>query len=152
MVLLALYNRIKQLNKLNIQVNLNIVGDLASCGVFLVLLLAKEKLCTFTFSSIYDPVYLAHEGYMKVYTKDLKDNDSYTYQAHSKLKDTNKKMLELVQEFVHLSKTDISKFKKGKDIFLEHKDIYRALEERNLIQKEFPIKSEVIEFSKEDKD
>ena len=152
MVLLALYNRIKQLNKLNIQVNLNIVGDLASCGVYLVLLLAKEKLCTFTFSSIYDPVYLAHEGYMKVYTKDLKDNDSYTCQAHSKLKDINKKMLELVQEFVHLSKTDISKFKKGKDIFLEHKDIYRALEERNLIQKEFPIKSEVIEFSKEDKD
>lgn len=152
MVLLALYNRIKQLNKLNIQVNLNIVGDLASCGVYLILLLAKEKLCTFTFSSIYDPVYLAHEGYMKVYTKDLKDNDSYTCQAHSKLKDTNKKMLELVQEFVHLSKTDISKFKKGKDIFLEHKDIYRALEERNLIQKDFPIKSEVIEFTNENKE
>ena len=54
MVLLALYNRIKQLNKLNIQVNLNIVGDLASCGVYLILLLTKEKLCTFTFSSIYN--------------------------------------------------------------------------------------------------
>lgn len=152
MVLLALYNRIKQLNKLNIQVNINIVGDLASCGVFLILLLAKEKLCTFTFTSIFEPVYLVHEGYMKVYTNDLKDNDSYTYKAHSKLKETNKKMLELVQEFANLSKSDINKFKKGKDIYLEHKDIYKVLEERNLIQKDFPIKSEVIEFTNENKE
>ena len=149
MVLLALYNRIKQLNLLNIQVNINIVGDLASCGLFLVLMLAKEKLCTFTFNTLFDPVYLAHEGYMRVYTKDLKDNESYQYQANSKLKDTNKKMLELVQEFVSLNKTEISKFKRGKDIFLEHKDIYRALEERDLIQKEFPIKADVIEFTQE---
>lgn len=149
MVLLALYNRIKQLNLLNIQVNINIVGDLASCGVFLVLMLAKEKLCTFTFNTLFDPVYLAHEGYMKVYTKDLKDNESYVYQANTKLKETNKKMLELVQEFVPLSKTDINKFKKGKDIFLEHKDIYKALEDRDLIQKEFPIKADVIEFPQE---
>lgn len=149
MVLLALYNRIKQLNLLNIQVNINIVGDLASCGLFLVLMLAKEKLCTFTFNILFDPVYLAHEGYMRVYTKDLKDNESYQYQANSKLKDTNKKMLELVQEFVSLNKTEISKFKRGKDIFLEHKDIYKALEERDLIQKEFPIKADVIEFTQE---
>ncbi len=149
MVLLALYNRIKQLNLLNIQVNINIVGDLASCGVFLVLMLAKEKLCTFTFNTLFEPVYLVHEGYMRVYTKDLKDNESYQYQANSKLKDTNKKMLELVQEFVSLNKTEISKFKRGKDIFLEHKDIYKALEERDLIQKEFPIKADVIEFTLE---
>ena len=149
MVLLALYNRIKQLNLLNIQVNINIVGDLASCGVFLVLMLAKEKLCTFTFNTLFEPVYLVHEGYMRVYTKDLKDNESYQYQANSKLKDTNKKMLELVQEFVSLNKTDISKFKRGKDIFLEHKDIYKALEDRDLIQKEFPIKADVIEFQQE---
>lgn len=149
MVLLALYNRIKQLNLLNIQININIVGDLASCGLFLVLMLAKEKLCTFTFNTLFDPVYLAHEGYMRVYTKDLKDNESYQYQANSKLKDTNKKMLELVQEFVSLNKTEISKFKRGKDIFLEHKDIYKALEERDLIQKEFPIKADVIEFTQE---
>lgn len=152
MVLLALYNRIKQLNLLNIQVNINIVGDLASCGLFLVLMLAKEKLCTFTFNTLFDPVYLAHEGYMRVYTKDLKDNESYQYQANSKLKDTNKKMLELVQEFVSLKKTEISKFKRGKDIFLEHKDIYKALEERDLIQKEFPIKADVIEFTQENID
>lgn len=149
MVLLALYNRIKQLNLLNIQVNINIVGDLASCGVFLVLMLAKEKLCTFTFNTLFEPVYLVHEGYMRVYTKDLKDNESYQYQANSKLKDTNKKMLELVQEFVSLNKTEISKFKRGKDIFLEHKDIYKVLEERDLIQKEFPIKADVIEFTQE---
>lgn len=146
MVLLALYNRIKQLNLLNIQVNINIVGDLASCGVFLVLMLAKEKLCTFTFNTLFEPVYLVHEVYMRVYTKDLKDNESYQYQANSKLKDTNKKMLELVQEFVSLNKSEISKFKRGKDIFLEHKDIYKALEERDLIQKEFPIKADVIDF------
>jgi hypothetical protein len=149
MVLLTLYNRIKQLNLLNIQVNINVVGDLASCGLFLVLMLAKEKLCTFTFNTLFDPVYLAHEGYMKVYTKDLKDNESYVYQANSKLKATNKKMLELIQEFVPLSKTDINKFKKGKDIFLEHRYIYKALEDRNLIQKEFPIKADVIEFPQE---
>lgn len=149
MVLLALYNRIKQLNLLNIQVNINIVGDLASCGVFLVLMLAKEKLCTFTFNTLFEPVYLVHEGYMRVYTKDLKDNESYQYQANFKLKDTNKKMLELVQEFVSLNKTEISKFKRGKDIFLEHKDIYKVLEERDLIQKEFPIKADVIEFTQE---
>ena len=89
---------------------------------------------------------------MKVYTKDLKDNESYVYQANSKLKATNKKMLELIQEFVPLSKTEIGKFKKGKDIFLEHKDIYKALEERDLIQKEFPIKADVIEFSQENID
>lgn len=152
MVLLALYNRIKQLNLLNIQVNINVVGDLASCGVFLTLMLAKKKLCTFTFNTLFDPVYLVHEGYMKVYTKDLKDNESYVYQANSKLKATNKKMLELIQEFVPLSKTEIGKFKKGKDIFLEHKDIYKALEERDLIQKEFPIKADVIEFSQENID
>jgi hypothetical protein len=152
MVLLALYNRIKQLNLLNIQVNINVVGDLASCGVFLILMLAKKKLCTFTFNTLFDPVYLVHEGYMKVYTKDLKDNESYVYQANSKLKATNKKMLELIQEFVPLSKTEIGKFKKGKDIFLEHKDIYKALEERDLIQKEFPIKADVIEFSQENID
>lgn len=58
-------------------------------------------------------------------------------------------MLELIQEFVPLSKTDINKFKKGKDIFLEHKDIYKALEDRDLIQKEFPIKADVIEFPQE---
>jgi hypothetical protein len=149
MVLLTLYNRIKQLNLLNIQVNINVVGDLASCGLFLVLMLAKEKLCTFTFNTLFDPVYLAHEGYMKVYTKDLKDNESYVYQANTKLKATNKKMLELIQEFVPLSKTDINKFKKGKDIFLEHRYIYKALEDRNLIQKEFPIKADVIEFPQE---
>lgn len=149
MVLLALYNRIKQLNLLNIQVNINVVGDLASCGVFLILMLAKKKLCTFTFNTLFDPVYLVHEGYMKVYTKDLKDNESYVYQANSKLKATNKKMLELIQEFVPLSKTEINKFKRGKDIFLEHKYIYKALEERDLIQKEFPIKADVIEFTQE---
>ena len=109
MVLLALYNRIKQLNLLNIQVNINIVGDLASCGLFLVLMLAKEKLCTFTFNPLFTPVYLAHEGY----------------------------------------KADINKFKRGKDIYLEHRDIYKALEERDLIQKEFPIKTDVIEFTQE---
>lgn len=149
MVLLALYNRIKQLNLLNIQVNINIVGDLASCGVFLVLMLAKEKLCTFTFNTLFEPVYLVHEGYMRVYTKDLKDNESYQYQANSKLKDTNKKMLELVQEFVSLNKSEISKFKRGKDIYLKHEDIYKALEERDLIQKEFPIKADVIDFTPE---
>lgn len=149
MVLLALYNRIKQLNLLNIQININIVGDLASCGLSLMLMLAKEKLCTFTFNTLFDPVYIAHEGYMRVYTKDLKDNESYQYQANSKLKDTNKKLLELVQEFVSLNKTEISKFKRGKDIYLEHKDIYKALEERDLIQKEFPIKADVIEFTQE---
>ena len=149
MVLLALYNRIKQLNLLNIQVNINIVGDLASCGLFLVLMLAKEKLCTFTFNPLFTPVYLAHEGYMRVYTNSLKDRDNYHYQANNNLKNMNKKLLELVQEFVSLNKTEINKFKRGKDIFLEHKYIYKALEERDLIQKEFPIKSDVIEFTPE---
>lgn len=149
MVLLTLYNRIKQLNALNIQININIVGDLASCGLFLILMLAKDKICTFTFNSLLDPIYIAHEGYMKVYTNSLKDNESYHYQANTKLKDTNKKLLELVQEFVSLNKSDISKFKRGKDIYLEHKDIYEALEERDLIQKEFPIKTDVIEFTPE---
>ena len=48
-----------------------------------------------------------------------------------------------------LNKTEIGKFKRGKDIFLEHKDIYKALEVRDLIQKEFPIKADVIEFTPE---
>lgn len=149
MVLLTLYNRIKQLNALNIQININIVGDLASCGLFLVLMLAKDKICTFTFNYLLDPIYIAHQGYMKVYTNSLKNNESYHYQANNKLNDTNKKLLDLLQEFVSLNKTEISKFKRGKDIFLEHKDIYKALEKRDLIQKEFPIKTDVIEFTQE---
>ena len=149
MVLLALYNRIKQLNALNIQVNINVVGDLASCGLFLILMLAKDKVCTFTFNSLFTPVYLAHEGYMRAYTNSLKDSDSYHYQANNNLKSMNKQLLDLLQEFVSLNKTEISKFKRGKDIFLEHKDIYKALEERDLIQKEFPIKADVIEFTPE---
>lgn len=149
MVLLALYNRIKQLNLLNIQVNINIIGDLASCGLFLVLMLAKEKLCTFTFNPLFTPVYLAHEGYMRVYTNSLKDRDNYHYQANNNLKNMNKQLLDLLQEFVSLNKADINRFKRGKDIFLEHKDIYKALEERDLIQTEFPIKTDVIEFTQE---
>ena len=149
MVLLALYNRIKQLNLLNIQVNINIVGDLASCGLFLILMLAKDKICTFTFNPLFTPVYLAHEGYMRAYTNSLKDSDSYHYQANNNLKSMNKQLLDLLQEFVSLNKTDISKFKRGKDIYLNHKDIYKALEDRDLIQKEFPIKADVIEFTPE---
>ena len=149
MVLLTLYNRIKQLNALNIQININIVGDLASCGLFLVLMLAKDKICTFTFNSLLDPIYIAHEGYMKVYTNSLKNNESYHYQANNKLNNTNKQLLDLLQEFVSLNKADINKFKRGKDIYLEHRDIYKALEERDLIQKEFPIKTDVIEFTQE---
>nr|DAY41516.1 MAG TPA: hypothetical protein [Ackermannviridae sp.] len=149
MVLLALYNRIKQLNLLNVQVNINVVGDLASCGLFLILMLAKEKLCTFTFNPLFTPVYLAHEGYMRAYTNSLKDSDSYHYQANNNLKSMNKQLLNLLQEFVSLNKTEIGKFKRGKDIFLEHKDIYKALEDRGLIQKEFPIKADVIEFPQE---
>lgn len=149
MVLLALYNRIKQLNLLNIQVNINIVGDLASCGLFLILMLAKNKICTFTFNPLFTPVYLAHEGYMRAYTNSLKDSDSYHYQANNNLKSMNKQLLDLLQEFVSLNKTDISKFKRGKDIYLNHKDIYKALEDRDLIQKEFPIKADVIEFTPE---
>ena len=149
MVLLALYNRIKQLNALNIQVNINIVGDLASCGLFLILMLAKDKICTFTFNPLFTPVYLAHEGYMRAYTNSLKDSDSYHYQANNNLKSMNKQLLDLLQEFVSLNKTDISKFKRGKDIYLNHKDIYKALEDRDLIQKEFPIKADVIEFTPE---
>lgn len=61
----------------------------------------------------------------------------------------NKQLLDLLQEFVSLNKTDISKFKRGKDIYLNHKDIYKALEDRDLIQKEFPIKADVIEFTPE---
>lgn len=146
MVLLALYNRIKQLVVLNVQININVVGDLASAGVFLLLMVAKEKLCTFTFNSLCEPVYLAHEGYMKVYTNSLKNNESYHYQTNKKLKDTNKYLLELIQEFVSLTNVDINKFKKGKDIYLNHKDIYKALQDRDLIQKEFPIKTEYEEI------
>ena len=61
----------------------------------------------------------------------------------------NKQLLDLLQEFVSLNKADINRFKRGKDIFLEHKDIYKALEERDLIQTEFPIKTDVIEFTQE---
>ena len=86
---------------------------------------------------------------MRVYTNSLKDSDSYHYQANNNLKNMNKQLLDLLQEFVSLNKTEINKFKRGKDIFLEHKDIYKAIEERDLIQKEFPIKADVIEFPQE---
>lgn len=150
-VLSALYNRIKQLTILNVQVNINVVGDLASCGVYLLLLLAKEKLCTFTFSPILEPSYLIHEGYMRVFTNNIKREDKLEHHCMYTIKKMNENLLSLVQEFVTLSKTEISKFKKGVDIFIKHKDLYMALEERNLIQKEFPIKADVIEIEKTEK-
>lgn len=133
-ILFVLLDKFRQLKALGVIINVNIVGSLASAGAYLLLALAKEKLCTFKYDKVYnDILFMIHTGAVPISTRHLNNKNRADNANIVSIKKMNKKLLELSLEYIDMTKEDIDKFNNGLDLFYDFDEILEKFEKEGLV-------------------
>lgn len=129
----AMLKDFRQLHDLGVLLNINIVDDCASAGAYLIYALAKEKLCTFSFPEYHEPLLIFHIPRFKAQTNELVDEKTFTSLAMKNNKKISTKFLDLIQSLSTLSKTQISEFNRGRDIYIPSEVFMKKCEELGIL-------------------
>lgn len=137
-VMFMMLNRFKQLNELEVKININICGPIISAGAFLLLILLDRNICTFSFDELSGNYILLHKIYSLLDTNRLGDEKDFHYLIKNQLESVNKKLTDVIHKYIPLTKEQNSDFKKGRDVVIDMELFINKVKELNKIQNYLP--------------